>query len=211
MERGIDEQLGEAGNQTVGGFVEGVEQKVADHVEGLRVVYGDAVSAIAEDAMRQAEGYSEFQLRIFDPDYEVKDTQAKGAAAWNDKSDNSIAVAEDAMLLNINEEYWTGVAAHEEVHQLDQAAVFNRSSISYPDDIIEVHPTLVEWHAITKSGQSDADLTPEYREHRRRGNALVAFLGSDAPLKRALKTGDMQTLQDEIDMCLIRESLKTAA
>lgn len=200
LEDGIQQQFESSKNsQRVGEFVKGVERRVEATVTELRVVHGDAVEHLLGKELQRVEGYTQRQLKIYDPNFKVRDTEAKGAAAWNEKGgDNSIAVGEGAMQAELDEGYWKRVVKHEEAHQLDQAAEFNRGSITYPGETIEVNPTLVEWHAITVANQPDSDLTPEYRSHRDRGDALVAFLGSKEPLLRALKTGDMQALQDHI-------------
>ncbi len=211
VEEEIDEQLSVTESQKVGAFVEGVEERVEERVSQLRLVYGDEVEELAGEAMQQVAGYKETQLRLYDPDFKVKDTGKKGAAAWNEKGgDNSIAIGHEGMRLVKNEGYWLRVSKHELVHQQEQAAEFNRSSITYPGETVEVNPVLVEWHAITVSNQPSSDLVPEYIDHKRRGDALVAYLGSREPLLRALKTGDMQALQELIDERLQDQEKKVA-
>jgi len=202
----IEEQISAAETQRLGTFVESVEEGVEQRVTQLRAVYGDAIEDVAGEAMSEAQSYREAQLQIFDPNFHVKDTQAEGAAAWNDKSDNSIAVGHSAMEREKDAGYWRRVAKHEVVHQKEQVAVYNRGSISYPEDPnLEVNPTLVEWHAITKANQPDSDLTPDYIAHKRRGDELVSFLGGSQRLIAALESGDMQALQDHINELLMKQ------
>ncbi len=211
VEEEIGEQLDATESQNVGAFVEDVEERVEKRVAQLRLVYGNEVEDLAGDAMQEVAGYRETQLRLYDPDFKVKDTGKKGAAAWNEKGgDNSIAIGHEGMQLVKNEGYWLRVSKHELVHQQEQAAEFNLGSIAYPGETVEVNPTLVEWHAITISSQPGSDLVPEYIEHKQRGDALVAFLGSREPLLRALKTGDMQLLQDLIDKRMQEQEKKAA-
>ena len=96
--------------------------------------------------------------------------------------------------------YWNGVIAHEREHQHEQSARFNLGEITFGEESIPVVPDLVEWQAIREAQQPqpDSDLTPEYQEFARRGDQLVAFLGSKEPLLKALKSGDMLALQEEI-------------
>lgn len=201
VDEGIENQLGSAESQKLGSFVDGVEKRVEEKIDTLRGVYGDQVEGLAGKAMSEVRSYRETQLALFDPNFNVKHTEQKGAAAWNEKGgDNSIAMGHGAMERVKDEGYWRRVAKHETVHQQEQAVEYNRGSISYPgDENLEVNPTLVEWHAITKANQPDSDLTPDYQNHKRRGDALVSFLGGSDRLIAALKTGDMQALQDYIE------------
>lgn len=211
VDRGIEEELKESPESTVGEFTEGVEERVEETVEGLREEFGGAVDVIAGEVLAEAKGYAETQREIFDPAFKVKDTEKEGAAAWNEKGgDNSIAVGHEGMKRTKNEAYWVRVVDHEEVHQQEQVAEFNLGSISYPDDPepLQVNPTLVEWHAITEADQPMSDLSPDYQEHKRRGDALVKYLGSPEPLLKALKTGDMRALQDAINVKILEDMLK---
>jgi hypothetical protein len=206
VDASIDEQLEARDSQEVGSFVEEVEERVQEKIEQLQAEFGSAADAVAGEAMREAEGYRQTQLRIFDPSFKVMDTEGQGAAAWNDKrAGNLVAVGYSAMERKKDEAYWNRVTTHEETHQLQQAAKYNRSSIDYPGDPepLDVHSCLVEWHAITNAQQPSSDLTPDYQEHKRRGDALVQFLGTAEPLLTALKSGDMQSLQDLINQKLV--------
>lgn len=207
VDEGIEAQLGATETQRVGSFVNGVEKHVEAKVEALREVYGDQVEGLAGEAMSEVDGYRETQLKLFDPNFNVKHTEEKGAAAWNEKGgDNSIAMGHAAMEREKDESYWARVALHELVHQKEQVVEYNRGSIGYPgDENLEVNPTLVEWHAITKANQPDSDLTPDYQSHKRRGDALVSFLGGSQRLIAALESGDMQALQDYIDEKLAQQ------
>lgn len=196
----IEDQAQAMEGQRLTKFLRGVEGRAERQVAELQAVYGEALGGIAGEVMQGVQGYRETQLRLYDPDFKVKDTGRKGAAAWNEKGgDNSIAIGYEGIALVKDERYWGLVSRHELVHQQEQAAVFNLSGVTYSGETVEVNPVLVEWHAITVSNQPDTDLTPDYISHRQRGDALVAFLGSREPLLRALKTGDMQTLQHLID------------
>jgi hypothetical protein len=205
VDASIDKQI-EAGDQTVGTFVREVENRVEKSVGVLRAEFGDSVTRIASKAMQNVRGYRQAQLNLFKASFNVKHTEREGAAAWNEKGgDNSIAVGLSAMEQKKDNGYWRRVVIHEETHQLEQAVTYNRGSIVYPGDPkpLEVQPCLVEWHAITKAKQPSTDLTSDYQDHKRRGDALVQFLGTSEPLITALKTGDMQSLQDLINQKLV--------
>lgn len=206
VDASIDEQSEVTESQTVGVFVDHVEDRVKERVEALKAVFGDAATSVAGEATQEVKGYRETQLHIFDPSFKVEDTESEGADAWNEKGgDNSIAVGHSAMEREKNVGYWGRVVIHEETHQLEQAVTYNRGSIVYPGDPepLEVQPCLVEWHAITKAKQPSSDLTQDYQEHQCRGDALVQFLGTSEPLITALETGDMQSLQDLINQKLV--------
>lgn len=198
VDAAVDQQIESKDVQTVGEFTDGVEENVKGKVDQLRDVFGDQVEAIAGPVMEEVASYAGAKRDLYREDFEVQDTQAEGAAAWFDTNSKKISVGLDGMERTANEEYWGRVSEHEQVHEKDQAIEFNLDKIWYPGDTVEVNPTLVEWQAITDSGQPDSDLTPDYREHKERGDALVAYLGSDKPLREALKTGDMEALQQAI-------------
>lgn len=191
----------EAQVQSVRSFVDGVEARVMKRVGEVQLQFGRMADSMVGPVIAEVKSYKQAKLDLLDPNFKVKDTEAKGAVAWNEKGgDNSIAMGHGAMDADIDEAYFGRVVDHEKVHQLDQAAEFNRSALEYPGGIIAVNPTLVEWHAITKANQPDSDLSPDYRQHKRDGDALVAYLGSSARLLHALKTGDMQSVQEMIDV-----------
>jgi hypothetical protein len=198
VDASIDQQFEEKDVQTVGEFTEGVQENVEEQVDTLRVVFGDKVDDIVGPAMQEAKSYTNSMLKIYRPDFEVQDTEAEDASAWFDLEKETISIGQSGLKRNLDKKHWGRISKHEVVHEQDQAKEFNLDSIWYPTDTLKVKPTLVEWQAITDAKQPDSDLTPEYKKHKSDGDALVKFLGSDEPLRKALKTGDMQELQELI-------------
>ena len=128
----------------------------------------------------------------------ISDTASVGAAAWNDKGNgNEIVFDFSAAESETDREYWERTRRHEETHQEDQADKYNLSTISYGNKTISVNPVLSEWQACKANKPSD--LTAKYKQHVAEGNELVEYLGSEGPLVEALKTGDMASLQQQID------------
>lgn len=198
------------GKQSVGSFVDGVEQRTNEALETVETAVGADVDAIAADTRAALRSYVTTTVATLGAEHMVGDTASKGAAAWNDKGNgNEIVFDTSALATTVDVAYWKRVRLHEEVHQLEQAATFNMGSITYADMTLEVSPCLVEWHAITASGQPMSDLTSDYIKHKEQGDALVAFLGSREPLLTALETGDMAALQRRIDEKVMEQAYET--
>jgi hypothetical protein len=199
-------------DKTVGQFTSEVVAQVRERTEHMRCSKQAEMRALAGQIMADAEGYAAAKARIFDTDLKVKDTQAKGAAAWNDKAaGNEVAVALDAMDLEIDEAYWQRVAgktnsegpdglSHEYIHKELQAGAYNLAEVSYVDasnqvQDVDVGQTLVEWQATQANVASD--LTPEYARFQADGEEFVEAVG-ERYVTAALQSGDMQALQDRI-------------
>lgn len=195
----------EGQGQTVAEFGESVQWRVTTYTEGLREEFGDAVEDVAGEAMKKSVSYAEARQELLDPQAKVGDTEKIGAAAYNDKMDNSVTYSVTTMDYNLQDpDYWKRVAKHEQIHQEDQAANFNRDHITYvdgTDDVqtVEVRSTIVEWQPSSQANKPE-DLTTEYQEHVDKGEQLAKSIGPDGKelMEDALKTGDMQGLQVKI-------------
>ena len=196
------------GKQSVQEFVNGVEERAQENIDELREKFGEAASGIVDEVTKEVDGYRDTQLKIFDPNFKVDDTASEGAAAWNDKGNgNEIVVDNGALEREKDEGYWDRVGDHEQVHQQEQAIEYNADSVTFQEKTLSVHPTLVEWHAIRSSGQPDSDLTADYRRHAQEGDELAAYIGREA-VEDALKSGDIQGLQEKIMIKEIKEKLQ---
>ena len=193
----IETEQTEGGRKTVDAFTRGVEHRVQERTGQFRGHFGQHVDTLLGTALQEAQSYRQAKLRLLDPHYQIADTKKEGAAAWYEPGSGEAVFDDSTMEHDIDREYWSGVRRHEEVHKDEQAHRFNRSDVEFDGEVIAVHPVLIEWHAIRASGQSSGDLSSEYIEHARRGDALAAYIGKDAVVA-ALKSGDIAALQEKI-------------
>jgi len=202
LERSIQAEIAE-GKQKIGTFTEGVEDRVE---EALEHQPERNITAIASETHALVKEYVSDTNAALGSEHMVGDTASKGAAAWNDKGNgNEVVFDFEAVTADSETPYWKRVRMHEEHHQREQAESFDMATIAFRDERIAVNPNLVEWGAITRSGQPDGDLTPDYKAYKAQGDRLTAFLGSPEPLFKALRSGKMSDLQAEIDRKLVEE------
>jgi hypothetical protein len=199
IDTAIEDETKESCRETVLQFVHHVQHRVKQKTKALQEEHGDAVHRVVDEALSDVISYRQAKEDLFRPSDEITDAKSEGAAAWYEPSTQKTAFDDGAMERTIDTGYWNRTGKHEHVHETRQAVEFNRSSLTFGDETISVHPTLIEWQAITESGQIDADLSLDYIHHRRAGNRLAAFLGSVGPITTALQSGDMEGLQDVID------------
>lgn len=202
LKRSIQAEIAE-GKQNIGKFTEGVEARAEEELESQPERNIDAIASETHALVK--EYVSETETTLGD-EHMVGDTASKGAAAWNDKGNGNEVVFDFGAVSQESEKpYWERVRDHEEHHQREQAESFDMDAITFRDETIAVNPDLVEWGAITRAGQQDGELTPDYRAHKAKGDELAEFLGSPEPIFKALKTGKMSALQAAIDRKVVEE------
>lgn len=197
----------------VDGFIEQEVEVGPRSVDDIR----QSVLARAEETQRQMHDLLGFQTDIVEQAQEwsknlsydgstVIDAIAEtdSAAGMHNLQTRVTTLDIGAIEMERDEGYWNRVKAHEDVHNTQNVAV-TRGSVMYQGK--DVLLALVEWHAITESGQPDSDLTPDYQEHRRIGNEVASIVGSSF-LVECLQSGDLLRLQDKINEAYWRDQLK---
>lgn len=206
LERSIQEETKKNKKQKVGEFTEAVQERTEEELETQNIQNIDAVSRETRGLVRE---YMTDTENTLGKEHKVGDTASKDAVAWNDKGNgNEIVYDHEAASAERDTAYWNRVRIHEETHQKDHAESFDMDAIDFRGKKLKAAPDLVEWAAITKAKQPDSELTPAYREHKRDGDELAAFLGSPDAIHEALKSGKMSALQDAIDRKLMEEAYR---
>ena len=202
VQESIDVVQERSDGKAVSVFTTEVQEEVRERTEVLQEQVGSAAKDIAGEVMEKAKSYKQSRDVLFEPDFTVKSAVGDaGAAGWNDKGNgNEIALAEDAMAYEIDTSYWQRVGEHERVHRDDQSGTYNRTDVTYVDETgsvetVDVVGTMTEWQATQKNIASD--LTPEYTTFKEEGQEFADAVG-EGRVVAALKTGDIQGLQDEI-------------
>lgn len=180
-----------------------VEDQVEQTTTALREQFGEAADAIVGDTTATVTGYKQ-QLDELVGENNVGDTEKVGAAGYVERASKTMVLSKRHTDLEVdNRGYRERVLQHETVHQQDQAAQYNSQTITALDDntgeLVEfsVVGDLTEGQAIRKSGQPDGDLVPEYVEHRQQEGRLASIVG-ESRIDEALKSGDTESLQQEI-------------
>ena len=204
--KAVEETQKNERGKTVDQFGKSVEEGVKEKTEELQFEFGDGIKQVAAEAMAVARGYHEERNTLLDPNATVENiAEEEGAAGMNKKgAGNTVAMDKAAMDFDLGakKEYWERVGEHERIHQEDQAGQYNADKVAYVDasgEIEEVEVgTLVEWHPSSEANKPE-DLVPEYVQHVEDGEALAGSInGGENLIKEALKTGDMQALQETI-------------
>lgn len=192
----------EGAPESVTEFTDGVKEGAEERVEAIAEATGADVTELLGEVTQEVEGYAEAKERILDADMNIGATAEEGAAGWNDKGNgNDIVIDHDAMDADASEDdYWQRVGEHELVHQKEQAGAYNASTLTIRDgdreETIDVIGDLTEGQATQVNERSD--LTADYQQHQATWQRITGIV-NESRLKAAMKTGDIVSLQEEID------------
>jgi len=186
---------------TVDQFTENVEAAAEERVEVLQEVFGTQIDVIAGQVIDNAQSYGEGRREVLDGSAFVGDAHAIDAAAYTNMGDRSVTYDTSSMDYELQDEgYWERVKKHEEIHQTKQAGEYNAQTVVYVDQSGVLQETevgaLVEWQPSSQAN-IDSDLTPEYKQHVDDGEELAEVVG-ESNIEKALASGDMQNLQQEV-------------
>ncbi len=197
----VEARVEEKGHgQKVGEFLDGLDAHVEQVLLQLKEEIGDQAEELMGDQLKQVKSYTQSRREVLDPEARI-DTGAaseKGAAAYVNMGSKEMSVDGSALAVDADEAYWERVTEHEQTHQ-KQAATFNQSGIALNEGEVVDPDTLAEWDATQANEQSD--LTSEYRQHQKDGNEVVRAIGSGGreKLMVALRSGDLQSIQKDIN------------
>ncbi len=193
-------------SKTVGDLSKNVKEDVRQTTEFFRnQMGGDGASLMSSHLETQANTYTTNLTSSLDTNFDIDAQAPDGVAGYNRKGgDNGIAIADDMLSTEQvmeNPDYLERLKIHEETHQNLQAAEYDRDTLQLPDAEVSVVGDMTERQAIREAEQPDSELVPEYVAHAENGDAVVEYLGADAheKVEEAMKTGEMQVLQEEID------------
>ncbi len=178
-----------------------VQQGVMKRAEETQQQIADLFS-VQIDVVSKAEEWKEGLS--YDPSIQIDAiAESDSAAGMHNLQTRVTTLDTGALETDRDEDYWKRVETHEGVHETQHVAVAQGAVVDGEEDILL---PLVEWHAITESGQPDSDLTPEYVSHRQKGDEIAGLIGADT-IKTALREGNILGLQEKIAIARLREQL----
>lgn len=186
---------------TVDQFTANVEARAEAQIAELQELFGSQIDVVAGQVLDNVKSYGASRTEVLDGSAYVGDAHAIGAAAYTNMADRSVTYDTSALDYQLKDEgYWKRVNEHERIHQEEQAGEYNLQSVIYVDQSGVLQETeageLVEWQPSSQAN-IPSDLTAEYKGHVEAGEELADVVGDDQ-IKKALKSGDMEGLQEEI-------------